>query len=171
MFESPQTSFPRQRSRRPSAADAFVESWPNHVGSTTTPTNRVLLEVAGEVVGLVGYESVKIEVTRDRHGYHSSGFAAQTQDPNGIWLQEVRIPKGIPVGSARSLMRIPRLVAMEEGLEWVGCRLEGKHWTERAANARWRTDHEPLLWLFWRESFVDVAENDGLTMFWRNPAF
>lgn len=171
MFESPQTSPPRQRTRRLSAADAFVEDWPNHVGLTTTPTHRVLLEVDGEVAGLVGYEFAKIDVTRDQHGYRTSGFAAPSPDPNGIWLKEMRIPRGISVATARSLLRVPRLVAMEEGLEWVVCRFEGVHWAARAAHARWRTDHEPILWLFWRESFVDVAENDGLTMFWRNPAF
>ncbi len=171
MFESPQTSFSRQRTRRPSAADAFVEKWPNHVGLNPTPPQRLLLEVADEVVGLVGYEWARFDVTRDQRGYHASGRVAPTHDPNGIWVQEMRIPKGIPVGIARSLLRIPRLVAMEAGLEWVCCRLEGQDWAKRAASARWRTDQEPFLWLFWRESFVDVAENDGLTMFWRNPAF
>lgn len=171
MFESPQTSFPRQRARRPSAADAFVENWPNHVGLNTTPAHRVLLEVANEVVGLVGYEFAKFDVTRDQRGYHASGLVAPANEPNGIWLQEMRIPKGMAVGTVRSLLRIPRLVAMEEGLEWVGCRFEGQDWAQRAATARWRTDREPFLWLFWTESFVDVAENGGLTMFWRNPAF
>ncbi len=171
MFEAPQTSLSRPRTRHPSAADVFVENWPNHVGLTATPTHRSLLEVAGEVVGLVGYESARIDVTRDQRGYHCAGIRAQAPDPNGIWIQEVRIPRGICVNSAQSLLRIPRLVAMEEGLEWVACRVHGQHWPERASQARWRTDCEPFLWLFWRESFVDVAENDGLTMFWRNPAF
>ncbi len=171
MFETPQTLISRERTREPTSADSFVQRWPNLVEPITAMGPSLVLEVDSEVVGVVGYEAAQIDVTRDHDGYHPSTCTIPTDDPNGIWLTQLRIPNGIRVGQVRSLVRIPRLVAMEEGLEWVGCSFFGQGWPERASCARWRTDQEPLLWLFWRESFVDVSKNGVLTMLWRNPAF
>ena len=171
MFETPQTSIPRERTRELTLADSFVDAWSNHVEPTLARGRRQILEVDSEVVGLISYEAAQIDVRRDHAGYHPLKCTIPTNDPNGIWLTELRIPKGIRVGQVRSLLRIPRLAAMEQGLEWVGCRLLGGGWPERASEARWRTDRDPTIWIFWRESFVDVSEDGVLTMVWRNPAF
>ena len=156
----------RERIRAITQADAFVLGWPERIGQAS-PEHVLVLESGAEVVGVVGYALQHWPVTRNRSGWWPHD--AQPGNPNTVVIQSLRMARGVPLARLRTLLRWPRLVAMELGLEWVGCRLD-ESWCDRAALERWNAD-DVLLWLFWREAFVDVAQRDQLVFLWRNTAY
>lgn len=139
---------------------------PPLVQDNATPS--LILEHHAQVIATFDFQDRSWNVGRDRQGWHPQ----PTQTPiNTLQITYLAIAPGTSVLSARSVLHLARLHAMEHAREWVICTLKGPQWPQNAALARWRDDQNPLLWTFWLEGFVDVSNTHEIQMIWRNPAF
>lgn len=159
------TGHKRTRIRPFATADAFMNALSPQVHHTT-PTR--VLEHNAQLIATFDLRDQCWNVQRDRNGWWPS---PTTGPPNTTEISYLAIATGTPVANARSVIHAARLRAMELGFEWVICTLEGPQWAQIAARDRWRDDQNPLLWLFWIEGFVDIANPNNINMIWRNPAF